>query len=224
MFLLGKDNSLRALELGQITSSSAGSITELILRDRGKSDEITATLGTTRLLKFWPSALTEWPTKGVRDAFFSSPQLPRLMNPDTLKRTIADGVTKGDLGYAAKDSGGRLKLVKFKESMSEGEVEISDDVFVLKATDAVKLLEPPRLAALAVKPEHAAVKPDEQVAFVCAAHDQYGQPYPVAQVAWSATGGTISVEGVFTAGAVGAQLTVHQDERWQVAASSRTDI
>ena len=202
VYLLGKDNTLRAIDLGQITSSSAGSITELIFRELEKSDEITATVGTTRLLKFWPSALVEWPTKSVRDAFFSSPQLPRLLNPDTIKRTIADGVTKGDLGYATKDANGRLKLVKFKESMSEGEVEISDDMFVLKATDAVKLLEPPRLAALTVKPEHASVKPNEQVAFTCAAHDQYGQPYPLTQVVWSATGGTITAEGVYTAGPV----------------------
>jgi len=33
VYLLGKDNKLRAIDLGQITSSSAGSIVELILRE-----------------------------------------------------------------------------------------------------------------------------------------------------------------------------------------------
>ena len=33
VFLLGKDNKLRPIDLGQITSSSAGSIVELILRE-----------------------------------------------------------------------------------------------------------------------------------------------------------------------------------------------
>jgi hypothetical protein len=33
--------------------------------------------------------------KGVRDAFYSSPQLSRLLNPDSIKRTISDGVTQG---------------------------------------------------------------------------------------------------------------------------------
>ena len=42
---------------------------------------------------------------GVRDAFYSSPQLSRLLNPDSIKRTISDGVTQGLLGYATKERG-----------------------------------------------------------------------------------------------------------------------
>jgi hypothetical protein len=202
VFLLGKDGQLHDIDLGQITSSAAGSIVELILRELEKNDEITAGVSASRLIKLWPGSLIEWPTKGVRDAFYSSPQLPRLLNPDAIKRSIADGVTKGELGYATKDAGGRLNLAKFKESMSEGEVEISDDMFILKATDAVKLLEPPRLAGLTVRPEHPSIKPGEQVTFTCTAHDQYGQPYPLTLVTWTATGGSITPEGVYTAGTV----------------------
>lgn len=76
--------------------------------------------------KYWPSAFTEWSTKGVRDAFFASPALPRLLKPTSLRRTIADGVTQGVLGYARKDASGQLKLERFGESLSEMEVEISD--------------------------------------------------------------------------------------------------
>src|SRR5205823_3202700 len=107
-------NKLRPIDLGQITSSSAGSIVELILRELERGDEITSGIGPAKLIKAWPSGLTEWSTKGVRDAFYSSPHLTRLLNPDTIRRTVADGVTQNLLGYASKDAGGRLKLVKLK--------------------------------------------------------------------------------------------------------------
>lgn len=206
--LLGKDNAMRSIDLGQITSSSAGSIVELILRELEKCEEITDGVSTTRLVKSWPGGLTEWSTKGARDVFFSSPQLPRLLNPEAIKRTISNGVTEGQLGYAARDSAGRLKLVKFKTSLTESEIEFSDEMFILKAADAQKLQEPPRLAGLIVRPEHPVVKPTEQVTFTCSAQDQYGQPFPIAQVDWSATGGTVTKEGVFTAATTEGLFTV----------------
>jgi len=208
VYLLGKDNKLRAIPMGQITSSSAGSIVELILRELEKSDEIASAIGPSKLIRFWPGAMVEWSTKAVRDAFFSSPQLPRVLNPDSIKRTICDGVTQGLLGYANKDAGGRVKLEKLKESLLDVDVEISDDVFILKAEDARKLLEPARLAQLVVRPEHVMLKPGEQAAFACSALDQYGQPFPIPAVNWSVSGGSITAEGVYTAGATGGLHTV----------------
>ena len=101
----------------------------------------------------------------MRDAFYSSPQLPRLLNPDIIKRAICDGVTQGLLGYATKDSRGNIKLQKLKESLFDTEVEISEDVYILKAEDAQKLLEPPRLARLIVRPEQATIKVGERAEF-----------------------------------------------------------
>jgi hypothetical protein len=144
----------------------------------------------------------------VRDAFYSSPQLSRLLNPDSIKRTISDGVTQGLLGYASKDAGRRLKLEKFKESLSEAEVEFSDDMFILQADEAQKLLEPPRLASLSIRPEHVVLKPSEQATFACSALDQYGRPFPSPAVAWSASAGTITPEGVYTAGTTGGLYTI----------------
>ncbi len=208
VYLLGKDNKLREVPLGQITSSSAGSIVELILRELEKSDEITASVGPTRLVKAWPASVVEWSTKGLRDAFYSSPQLPRLLNPDAIRRAIADGVTQGHLGYAVMDATGRVRLQKLKASMTEPEVEVSEDAYVLRAADAVKLLEPPRLADLSVRPERVAVAPGETATFSCAGRDQYGQSYPAETVTWSATGGTIDPAGVFVAGETGGVFTV----------------
>lgn len=211
VYLLGKDNRLRDVDLGQITSSSAGSIVELILRELEKSEEATAGVGASRLVKYWPPALAEWSTKACRDAFYSSPQLPRLLNPEAIRRTIADGVTQGVFAYATKDAAGRLRLVKYKETLSEADVEVSDEAFILKAEDAQKLREPPRLAQLVVRPEHIVLKLGEQVSFSCSALDQYGQSLTTPAITWSAPGGTITSEGIYTASAAGGLFTVRAE-------------
>lgn len=208
VFLLGKDNKLRPIDLGQITSSSAGSIVELILRELQRCEEITDGISPAKLIKYWPPALVEWSTKAVRDAFYSSPQLSRLLNPESIKRTISDGVTQGLMGFASKNAAGRLKLEKFKNSLFDTEVEISDEMFILKADDAQKLLEPPRLASLSMRPEHVVLKPGEQAAFACTALDQYGKPMAAPTVTWSVSAGTITAAGVYTAGTTGGLHTV----------------
>ena len=200
LYLLGRDNSLRHIDLGQITSSMAGSIVELILNELGRTDEITKGVGPNKLIKYWPPALTEWSTKSARDAFYSSPQLPRLLDADAIKRTICDGVSQGTLGYATKDAKGQLVLERFKESLGEGEVEIADDVFIIKAEDAQKLLEPPRLGQLLIHPEQVVLKPGQQASFSCSARDQYGQPFKTPELNWTAKGGTVTEDGTFTAG------------------------
>jgi len=209
LYLLGKDNSLREIDLGQITSSMASNIVELILHELSRSDEITSGVGPSKLVKYWPPALSEWSTKGVRDAFYSSPQLPRLLHADAIKRTIADGVTQGVFGYARKDDQDQWILDRFNESLSEAEVEIGDELFLLKAEDAKKLLDPPRLARLTIRPEHTTLKPGEQASFSCTAQDQYGQQYELPPLQWSATGGTLAPDGLFTAGDNAGQFTVH---------------
>ena len=199
LFLLGRDNSVRQIDLGNITSSMAGSLMELYTNELVRLDEVTDTVGPNQLKKYWPGAFTEWSTKGVRDAFFASPALPRLLKPTSLRRTIADGVTQGMLGYARKDATGQLKLERFGESLSELEVEISDDAFILREDDARKLMEPPRVTRLTVRPARAHLKPGERQAFTLEAFDQYGQPFQT-QAEWSGTGGTIGSDGVYVAG------------------------
>lgn len=211
LYLLGKDNKLRHIDLGNITSSGAGCLVDVYLQRLGSNgglDEVVDSFPARKLPSYWPASMVEWSTKAVRDAFYSSPLLPRLINPDVIKRAIADGVTQGIIGYAVKDAAGRLKLQKLKESLFDAEVEISDDVFILKAEDAQKLREPPRLAQVVVRPEHVTLKIGHQASFTCAGQDQYGQPFAVADVEWSATGGTVDDTGMFTAGDHGGAFTV----------------
>ena len=208
LYLLGKDNTLRRIDLGSITSSSAGSLVELYVRELTRLDELVEGFSPRKLANCWPSAMTEWSTKAVRDAFYSSPQLPRLLNPDAVKRTIADGVSQGLIGYATKDATGRLHLERLKESLFDTDVEISDDVFILKGDDALKLKEPPRLTELVIKPNQAVVKVGEQVSFTCSGIDQYAEPFAIGAVTWSAAIGTVTPQGLFTASPTGGLDTV----------------
>ncbi len=208
LYLLGKDNTLRRIDLGSITSSSAGSLVELYVRELTRLDELVDGFSPRKLANCWPSAMTEWSTKSVRDAFYSSPQLPRLLNPDAVKRMISDGIQHGLIGYATKDSTGRLHLDKLKESLFDTDVEISDDVFILKGDDALKLKEPPRLDKLVIKPDHAMVKVGEQVSLTCSGVDQYAEPFAIGPVTWTATIGTVTPQGLFTAGLTGGLHTV----------------
>ncbi len=152
--------------------------------------------------------MKEWSTKAVRDAFYSSPLLPRLLYPDQIKRTIADGVREGSIGYAIKDTSGRLKLERIKESLIDVDIEISDDVYIVKADEAQKLREPPRVVQLLVRPEHVVLKIGDQASFSCSAIDQYGQPIAIGQIQWSATGGKMEANGLLTAGEHGGAFTV----------------
>lgn len=199
VYLLGKDNTLKAIDLGQITSSMADSPAELIINTLVRDDEITQSVGANRLLRVWPPAITEWSTKAIRDAFFASPALPRLLEPDSIKRTIADGVSSKLVGYARKESD-RLVLERFGESMTESEVEIDDDVYLLKADDAQKLLEPPRLDSLEISPKQIQIGPGEHVTFTAKGTDQYGQDFPTDSISWSAPGCTITDDGQLTGG------------------------
>jgi hypothetical protein len=58
---------------------------------------------------------------------------------------------KASLAYASKDANGRVKLEKLKQSLIDADVEISDEMFILKAEDAQRLLEPRRLARFIVE-------------------------------------------------------------------------
>lgn len=203
LVLLGKDNKLQEIDLGQLTSS-AGLLVDLMKNALVERDEVTESVGAAKVEKSWP-AMTEWSTKAVRDAFFASPALPRLLDPDSIKQTIARGVSEKRFGLARRSPSGELVLERFEKSMVEGEVELSEDVFLLRAADAQKLLEPPRLVRITVQPGRTRLRIGETATFTVAGVDQYGQPMGTSAATWTCSGGTIDQRGVFTAGAPGLQ-------------------
>jgi hypothetical protein len=177
----------------------APTLPDLIVNTLRKDDEITDKVGSSRLIRFWPPAITEWSTKAVRDAFFASPALPRLIDPDSIKQTIADAVSSKLIGYARRE-GNRTVLERFGEALSEHEVDISEDFLILKAEDAQKLLEPPRLDRLVISPERVELNPHEHASFTVKGFDQYGHPFTVEHPSWSVLGCTVEPDGRILAG------------------------
>ena len=132
ILLLGKGNQWERVDLGLVHSSAAESIIRLILnRLRQDGHLVSDIVSPSFLVRNWPPAFPEWATRAVRDAFFASPQLPRLVNPDSLKETIAKGVTDGLFGYAERAPNGSYLNVRFGKLFISSNVEFADDVFIL---------------------------------------------------------------------------------------------
>lgn len=133
--LLGKDNALRVVDLGLVTSSSAGSMVAMILGRLGQDGDISEAIHPNFIVRNWPPALKEWSTRQVRDVFFASPQFPRLLNANSVKDTIARGVSGGLLAYVGKTTDGDYDPCYFNMGLSANEVEISEEMFIImKAT------------------------------------------------------------------------------------------
>ncbi|HOI54444.1 MAG TPA: DUF499 domain-containing protein, partial [Phycisphaerae bacterium] len=116
--LLGKDNSVYTIDLGLVHSSQAtGGMVSLIVTRLGQ-DGIVEKQGISPnfLVRNWPPAFTEWSTKSVRDAFFASPQFPRLLDGEAVRDTIARGVSNNILAYFGK-VGDQYKPFVFESSL-----------------------------------------------------------------------------------------------------------
>lgn len=140
VFLLAEDNSVRHIDMGSVHSSAASSITDLILSRLREDDIVVEGVAPTRLTRYWPPALPEWSTKSVRDAFYASPKFPRLLRPEAVKETISRGLDAGLIAYASKTQDGRYDPFVFNRSLPASDIEISDDVFIIRREDAEKYL------------------------------------------------------------------------------------
>ncbi|MFN8472770.1 MAG: DUF499 domain-containing protein [Anaerolineae bacterium] len=136
LFLLGKDNELRAVDLGLVHSSAANSMTDYVVQRLTRDGELVEEAGAGFLTRNWPPAFTEWSTRSVRDAFFASPLFPRLRNGDTIRQTIARAVTDGQLAYVGKIAIGQYDPFYFKEPLSPANVEISPDMYIIRKDTA----------------------------------------------------------------------------------------
>ncbi len=202
VLLLDKANELRIVDLGLITSSQAPDLLSVIINRLREYEDIEKEISASFLVRNWP-AMEQWSTKAVRDAFFASPQLPRLMNGDAIKDTIARGVRDGILAYVGRKPDGHYEPFIFEKELAAADVEISEDMFVIRAEEAKKHIEPPRLAKLLIVPPRAAIEPGQKALFRVQGLDQFGRNMDVAKeaVIWTAGGGAMAA-GNFTAGAL----------------------
>jgi len=202
IILLGKNNTLRVVDLGLVHSSAAPNMTGLIINRLKQDGDIEDAIGANFLVRNWPPAFIEWSTKSVRDAFFASPQFPRLLHPENLKDTIARGVMNKNIGYVGKTPDGRYEPFYFDESLSVSDIEISEDMFIVTAETAIKKIEPPRLESLVIWPENVKLEFREKRSFTVKGFDQDNNSFDVDKVVWDATGGTIDESGLYEAGDV----------------------
>ncbi|MCA9445224.1 MAG: AAA family ATPase, partial [Candidatus Omnitrophica bacterium] len=157
----------------------------------------------------WPPAFKAWSTKQVHDAFFASPKFPRLLNAEGIKETISDGVREGIFAYVGKDADGRYRPIHFEEPIQPHEIEISEDMFLIKADVAKKHIEPPTLTTLRVTPPDMTLEPEKTFHFTAAGLDQHVQPIEMNQpIEWSVDGGEIDKSGSFSSGPTEGVFTI----------------
>lgn len=204
VIFLGMDNTLREVDLGLVHSSAAESMMRLIVNRLRQDGEIEYEIGPNLLVKKWPPAFTEWSTKAVRDAFFASPQFPRLLNGEILKDTIARGVGERRLAYVGKTASGDYEPFSYGDPVNTQEVELSDDMFLITKETAERYKKakerPPTLTSLVITPQQAQVQPGKRQAFLARGLDQDGATIGTPDLVWAATGGAIDRDGVFLAG------------------------
>ena len=149
VLLLGKDNTLKHVDLGLVHSSSADTPITNIVNRLLLDDDISKGLSPNALVNNWPGAFKEWPTKSVRDAIYSSPVFPRILNGEAIKETIARGVSNGQLAYVGKMPSGKYQPFIFGQgqSLSVSEIEFSEDMFVITAETAKEYLATQKTAA-----------------------------------------------------------------------------
>lgn len=129
--LLGKDNTLRPIDLGLVHSSSAPSLIGFIFNRLRQDGDVEESISPNFLVRNWSPVYQEWSTKAVRDAFFASPQFPRLMSADAIKETIAKGVSGGQIAYVGKNSNNGYDPFHYNKGIAATEIEVSDDVFII---------------------------------------------------------------------------------------------
>ncbi len=207
LLLLGKDNEMRKVDLGLVNSSQAPTLVDVILKRLREDGDIEKVISPNFLVRKWPG-FKEWSTKSVRDAFFASPEFPRLLSAEGVKEAIVRGVSQGIIAYVGKRPDGRYEPFVFGSEMTLLEVEISDDVFILTAEEAKKHIEPPKLTAMMISPENATVKPAGRMTFQARGIDQHWRPMALTVMAWSAKGGAIDAKGDYKAGEAEGEYTV----------------
>jgi hypothetical protein len=161
VLLLAEGGSLQEVDLGLIHPSAAESLVGLIVARLKQEGLLEESISPDFLVRNWPPALEEWSTKGVRDMFFASPKFPRLLNPEVLRDTIAEGVRIGKFGYVGKAYEGYQGTPIIDDpNFGPADVEISDQVVLLPRDRALALKgappstpeEPERTARVAEEP------------------------------------------------------------------------
>lgn len=199
VMLLDKDNKWLDIDYGISHSSAADSLMTHIFNRLRQDGHVERDISPNFLIRYWPPAFKEWSTKAVRNTFFASPQFPRLLEPDSIKETIARGVSNAIFAYVGKTPDGKYKPFHFQESINASDIEISDDMFIITGEEAKKQIEPPKLTRLEISPANILIQPGKSHGFLAKGFDQHDNAIEATGIDWAAQGGNIDGKGVFRA-------------------------
>lgn len=141
LFLLAKDNMIKKVDLGLVHSSAADTPISNILNRLSADGDVEKGVSPNFLVRHWPPAFKEWPTRKVRDDFYSSPLFPRLLNAESVKDTIIRGIENGLLAYVGRGAADRYQPFVFRRSVNPTDIEIADDLFLIKEETALDYLD-----------------------------------------------------------------------------------
>ena len=130
LMLLGKDNTLKQVDMGLVHSSAAPDMLTLVLNRLRQDGDLESGISPSFLVRNWP-AMKEWSTQSVRDAFFASPKFPRLLSADAIRDTIVRGVAIGLLAYIGKTGSGDYKPFAFNQAIMTADIEFSEEMFLI---------------------------------------------------------------------------------------------
>jgi hypothetical protein len=133
---LNSTGELERVDLGLPHSSAASTPLNFILSHLEKQGDAVDRVGINFILRNWSSAFDEWGILTLRNAFFASPRFPRLLNPSTIKSTIAKGVADGQIAYVSRLNNGIFEMFRYRENLQEYEIEFSDEVAIIRSEDA----------------------------------------------------------------------------------------
>ena len=201
--LLNAKREIEFLDPGRLDPSAGRTFPLALLNQLRLYDVVVDSVSPKFLKRYWPKEFKGkgWSTKTLRDMFFSSPQFPRLLNPDILKETIARGATTGALGYVGPKIGGKYEPWYYQKALKATDVEISDERFIITPEMAEEYAAgvPRNLTSLTIDPPFVSLASGEKISFSVKALDEHGEEI-TRNVRWEATGGQISQDGIFTAG------------------------
>ncbi len=139
LMLLAKDNTVKRVDLGLVHSSAAPDLATLILNRLSQDGDIEKGISPQFLVRNWP-VMKEWTTKSVRDAFYATPKFPRLLNVDAVRLAIQNGVANGFFAYVGKSSSGEYSPFYFQKPVMTGDIEFSEEMFLIKKETADEYL------------------------------------------------------------------------------------
>jgi len=113
-----------------------------------------------------------------------------------VKKVIADGVSSGTFAYVGKSQNGGYNPIHYKQPLSPDEIEITDDMFLVK--DPISGT--PQLETISVTPAQVLIPPGGEVQFHAQGLGKDGQNIALERPEWSSTGGTVDDQGTFRAG------------------------